>query len=67
VIDSAFAGGDVDVAIVAFGLLGNAEELWQDQRKAVQIAQVNYTAAVFRRRAAEREAAAPRASGRSSR
>lgn len=46
VIDSAFAGGDIDVAIVAFGLLGNAEELWQDQRKAVQIAQVNYTAAV---------------------
>ncbi|UMB69892.1 decaprenylphospho-beta-D-erythro-pentofuranosid-2-ulose 2-reductase [Mycobacterium paraterrae] len=46
VIDAAFAGGDIDVAIVAFGLLGNAEELWQDQRKAVQIAQVNYTAAV---------------------
>jgi decaprenylphospho-beta-D-erythro-pentofuranosid-2-ulose 2-reductase len=46
VIDAAFAGGDIDVAIVAFGLLGNAEELWQNQRKAVQIAQVNYTAAV---------------------
>ncbi len=46
VIDAAFAGGDVDVAIVAFGLLGNAEELWHNQRKAVQIAQVNYTAAV---------------------
>src|SRR5690242_3905484 len=50
VIDSAFAsgdpGGDIDVAIVAFGLLGNAEELWQNQRKAVQIAQINYTAAV---------------------
>jgi decaprenylphospho-beta-D-erythro-pentofuranosid-2-ulose 2-reductase len=46
VIDAAFAGGDVDVAIVAFGLLGNAEELWQDQRKAVQIAEINYTAAV---------------------
>src|SRR5439155_14557748 len=28
VIDAAFAGGDVDVAIVAFGLLGDAEELW---------------------------------------
>jgi decaprenylphospho-beta-D-erythro-pentofuranosid-2-ulose 2-reductase len=36
----------VDVAIVAFGLLGNAEELWQNQRKAVQIAEINYTAAV---------------------
>jgi decaprenylphospho-beta-D-erythro-pentofuranosid-2-ulose 2-reductase len=46
VIDAAFAGGDIDVAIVAFGLLGNAEELWQDQHKAVLIAQVNYTAAV---------------------
>src|SRR6202012_5431406 len=38
VIDAAFAGGDVDVAVVAFGLLGNAEELWQNQHKAVQIA-----------------------------
>src|ERR1700730_15791214 len=46
VIDAAFAGGAVDVAMVAFGLLGNAEELWQNQHKAVQIAQVNYTAAV---------------------
>lgn len=46
VIEKAFAGGDVDVAIVAFGLLGDAEELWQNQRKAVLIADVNYTAAV---------------------
>jgi decaprenylphospho-beta-D-erythro-pentofuranosid-2-ulose 2-reductase len=46
VIDQAWAGGDVDVAIVAFGLLGDAEELWQNQRKAVQIAEINYTAAV---------------------
>src|ERR1700755_44945 len=46
VIDAAFADGDVDVAIVAFGLLGDAEELWQNQRKAVQIAGINYTAAV---------------------
>jgi decaprenylphospho-beta-D-erythro-pentofuranosid-2-ulose 2-reductase len=45
-MDHAFAGGDVDVAIVAFGLLGDAEELWQNQRKAVQIAEINYTAAV---------------------
>ena len=34
------------MAIVAFGLLGDAEELWQNQRKAVQIAEINYTAAV---------------------
>jgi decaprenylphospho-beta-D-erythro-pentofuranosid-2-ulose 2-reductase len=46
VIDQAFADGDVDVAIVAFGVLGDAEELWQNQRKAVQIAEINYTAAV---------------------
>ncbi|MCB0924443.1 MAG: decaprenylphospho-beta-D-erythro-pentofuranosid-2-ulose 2-reductase [Mycobacterium sp.] len=46
VIDECFAAGDVDVAIVAFGLLGDAEELWQNQRKAVQIAEINYTAAV---------------------
>ncbi|KJX75863.1 decaprenylphospho-beta-D-erythro-pentofuranosid-2-ulose 2-reductase [Mycobacterium lepromatosis] len=46
VIEQAFTGGDVDVAIVAFGLLGDAEELWQNQRKAVQIAEINYTAAV---------------------
>lgn len=49
VIDAAWGGDahrDVDVAIVAFGLLGDAEELWQNQRKAVQIAEINYTAAV---------------------
>ncbi|WP_066905708.1 decaprenylphospho-beta-D-erythro-pentofuranosid-2-ulose 2-reductase [Millisia brevis] len=46
VIAKAWAGGDVDVAIVAFGLLGDAEQLWQDQVKAVAIAQINYTAAV---------------------
>ncbi|MBF6437968.1 decaprenylphospho-beta-D-erythro-pentofuranosid-2-ulose 2-reductase [Nocardia cyriacigeorgica] len=46
VIDQAWDGGDVDVAIVAFGVLGDAEELWQNQRKAVQTVGINYTAAV---------------------
>lgn len=46
VIDTAWSGGDVDVAIVAFGVLGDAEELWQNQAKAVLTAQINYTAAV---------------------
>ncbi|MEU0501961.1 decaprenylphospho-beta-D-erythro-pentofuranosid-2-ulose 2-reductase [Nocardia sp. NPDC005998] len=46
VIDAAWDGGDVDVAIVAFALDGDPEELWQNQRKAVQVAGVNYTAAV---------------------
>ncbi|MBV8787727.1 MAG: decaprenylphospho-beta-D-erythro-pentofuranosid-2-ulose 2-reductase [Mycobacterium sp.] len=45
-IDEAFADGDVDVVIVAFGILGDAEELWQNQRKAVLAAEINYTAAV---------------------
>ncbi|UQB92666.1 MULTISPECIES: decaprenylphospho-beta-D-erythro-pentofuranosid-2-ulose 2-reductase [Mycobacterium] len=45
-IDQAFANGDVDVAIVAFGILGDAEELWQNQHKAVLAAEINYTAVV---------------------
>ncbi|MQA08445.1 MAG: decaprenylphospho-beta-D-erythro-pentofuranosid-2-ulose 2-reductase [Pseudonocardiaceae bacterium] len=46
VIEKAFAGGDIDVTVVAFGLLGDAEEAWQDHAKAVELAHVNYTAAV---------------------
>ena len=46
VIDAAFADGDVDVAIVAFGMDADAEELWHNQAKAVLVAGVNYTAAV---------------------
>lgn len=46
VIDQAFSAGDVDVAIVAFGVLGDQEELWQNQEKAVAAAQINYTGAV---------------------
>jgi decaprenylphospho-beta-D-erythro-pentofuranosid-2-ulose 2-reductase len=46
VIDAAWEGGDVDVAIVAFALDADPEELWQNQRKAVQVAGINYTAAV---------------------
>ena len=45
-IEAAFANGDVDVAVVAFGVLGDAEELWQNQHKAVLAAEINYTAAV---------------------
>ncbi|OZM73234.1 decaprenylphospho-beta-D-erythro-pentofuranosid-2-ulose 2-reductase [Amycolatopsis antarctica] len=45
-IEKAFAGGDIDVSVVAFGLLGDAEQVWQDHAKAVELAQVNYTAAV---------------------
>jgi decaprenylphospho-beta-D-erythro-pentofuranosid-2-ulose 2-reductase len=46
VIAKAFAGGDIDIAVVAFGLLGDAEQLWQDVDAAIELATVNYTAAV---------------------
>ncbi|MEE9965908.1 MAG: decaprenylphospho-beta-D-erythro-pentofuranosid-2-ulose 2-reductase [Propionicimonas sp.] len=46
VIEDAWSVADVDTAIVAFGMLGEAEELWQNQAKAVLAANVNYTGAV---------------------
>ncbi len=46
VVAKAFAGGDIDVALVAFGLLGDNEKAWTDVPTAVELAQVNYTAAV---------------------
>ncbi|GAA1392617.1 decaprenylphospho-beta-D-erythro-pentofuranosid-2 -ulose 2-reductase [Pseudonocardia kongjuensis] len=46
VVRKAFAGGDIDVAIVAFGLLGDNERAWTDVEHAVELAQVNYTATV---------------------
>ena len=46
VVNRAFERGDVDVAIIAFGTLGDQEELWQDQAKAVASAQTNFTAPV---------------------
>lgn len=38
--------GDIDLAIVAFGILGDNEVQWTDQKQAVLAAQVNYTGAV---------------------
>ena len=46
VIDLAFAAGDVDVAIVAFGILGDNEEQWQNQQEAVKAASINFTGGV---------------------
>jgi decaprenylphospho-beta-D-erythro-pentofuranosid-2-ulose 2-reductase len=46
VVRKAFTGGDIDVAVVAFGLLGDNEQAWTDVETAVELAQVNYTAAV---------------------
>ena len=44
VLDAAFEDSDVDVAVVAFGTLGDQEQLWQDQAAAVASAQTNFTA-----------------------
>ena len=35
-------GGDLDVTLVAFGVLGDEEEAWQDHDAAVHLARVNY-------------------------
>lgn len=45
-LDKAFGDGDIDVTVLAFGLLGDAEQAWQDHARAVELAQVNYTAPV---------------------
>lgn len=45
-IDAAFADGDVDIAVVAFGLLGDAEQAWSDPELALELAEVNYAAPV---------------------
>lgn len=46
VVRKAFTSGDIDVAIVAFGILGDNEQAWTDVSAAVELATVNYTAAV---------------------
>ncbi|MGH9246366.1 MAG: decaprenylphospho-beta-D-erythro-pentofuranosid-2-ulose 2-reductase [Acidimicrobiales bacterium] len=46
VIDKGFAGGDIDIAVVAFGVLGDAETLAHDPVAAAEVARVNYVGAV---------------------
>lgn len=46
VIDEAFTAGDIDVAVVAFGVHADDEQAWQDHGTAVELARVNYTGAV---------------------
>ncbi|PPK65941.1 decaprenylphospho-beta-D-erythro-pentofuranosid-2-ulose 2-reductase [Actinokineospora auranticolor] len=46
VVAEAFADGDVDVTVLAFGLLGDAEQAWQEHAAGVELAQVNFTAPV---------------------
>jgi decaprenylphospho-beta-D-erythro-pentofuranosid-2-ulose 2-reductase len=43
-VAAAAAGGDVDVAVVAFGLLGDADQLRAESAAVAQLAQVNYVA-----------------------
>ena len=45
-VEQAFAHGDVDVVVVALGVLGDQEQAWQDHDAALHLVQVNYTAAV---------------------
>ena len=45
-IDAAFADGDIDIAVVAFGLLGDPERAWTDPAEALELIEVNYTAPV---------------------
>ena len=45
-VDQAFSGGDIDIAVIAFGLLGDPEQAWHDPDLALELAEVNYTAPV---------------------
>jgi decaprenylphospho-beta-D-erythro-pentofuranosid-2-ulose 2-reductase len=45
-IGSIAQGRDIDVAVVAFGVLGDEERAWQDHDAAVHLAEVNYLAPV---------------------
>ena len=46
VIRAAARTGDVDVTVVAFGVLGDQERAWQDHEAAVHLAEVNYLGAL---------------------
>jgi decaprenylphospho-beta-D-erythro-pentofuranosid-2-ulose 2-reductase len=45
-IEQAFSGGDIDIAVIAFGVLGNPEQAWRDPELALELAEVNYTAPI---------------------
>lgn len=46
VVEAAASGGDVDVAVVAFGVLPDPEAAWTDVATAVDAVRVNYLGAV---------------------
>jgi decaprenylphospho-beta-D-erythro-pentofuranosid-2-ulose 2-reductase len=45
-VDAAFDGEDIDVVVIAFGVLGDAEAAWQDPAALRSLATVNYTAPI---------------------
>lgn len=45
-VDAGFAGADVDVVVIAFGVLGDNERAWQEPGVARSLATVNYVAPV---------------------
>lgn len=45
-LDKAFADGDIDISLVAFGMLGDQEKLWTDVEAAREMAEINYVAPV---------------------
>jgi decaprenylphospho-beta-D-erythro-pentofuranosid-2-ulose 2-reductase len=46
VVEEACRSADIDVALVAFGVLGDEERAWQDHELAMELAEVNYVGAV---------------------
>jgi decaprenylphospho-beta-D-erythro-pentofuranosid-2-ulose 2-reductase len=46
VIEKAFADGDIDVTVAAWGVLGDQEEAWTNSDVARELAEVNYVAAL---------------------
>jgi decaprenylphospho-beta-D-erythro-pentofuranosid-2-ulose 2-reductase len=46
VVEKAFADGDLDVTVVAFGVLGEPEAAWTDVAAARELAEVNYVAPI---------------------
>lgn len=45
-VEVAAEGGDIDVAVVAFGVLGAPERAWTDVDEALELAETNYVGAV---------------------
>jgi decaprenylphospho-beta-D-erythro-pentofuranosid-2-ulose 2-reductase len=46
VVDKAFAEGDIDITLVAFGIQGDNEKGWTDVEAAHEVAEVNYVAPI---------------------